>query len=304
MISFKIITDETKKDILRQLENLSESEYESALEIVLSLSFDEDDVEYAISAIAGCLLVRVFDMGRYFFLYPYEISEDADVISAIDAVSEYAMREEIPLVFSDVPKDAVSSFFGFRHMDLDAEDECADSYRVRIKTECELVSEIPNVTRGRVTLNAISEEDVGEYARLCKDKNVNKYWGYDYSLDAIEPADEYFFDTACDEFARGISISMAIRTEDAFCGEAVIYAFDGKGAAEFAIRLLPEFHGRGLGVESVLAIADVAKSIGLTTLRSKIFSKNLPSVAMLKKVTDKWNTDGDTLIFTINLNKL
>lgn len=302
MISFKIITEDTKYDILSQFENLSDIEYQYAAEVICGLSFDEYDVEYAVTIFEGCLLLRIFDMGRYLFPYPYELSDNADIMSAIKAVSEYAMREELSLVFVDVPGEDLSRFCGFRHMDIDADDAVADTYRVRIKTECELISEIPEITRGRVTLNAISESDVGDYAELCKDKNLNKYWGYDYSEDKSSPTDSSFFETATEEFARGVSMSMAIRTHGEFCGESVLYAFDGRGGAEFAIRLLPNFHGMGLGLESTIATIEAAKGMGLTVLRSKVFSENLPSVAMMKRVADQWIEDEGCLIFTIYLN--
>ncbi len=302
MISFKTITEVTKDEVLRQFENLSNDEYNCVFDVINELSFELCDVEYAVSIFCGCLLIRIFDMGRYVFLYPYEISDNANLIYAIEAISEYAAREEIQLVFSDVPGEEISVFSGFRHMDVDAEDNEARSYRVKIKTECQLVDEIPEVTMGRVTLNAIAESDIGDYARLCKDENVNKYWGYDYSEDVASPKDAYFFEVAEQELARGVSMSMAIRSDGVFCGEAALYAFDGRGGAEFAIRLLPEFHGRGLGAESVLAAVAVARKIGLTTIHSKAFPENLPSVAMLKKVADECVEEDGILKFTIYLN--
>ena len=302
MLSFKIITGDTRNDILHSLEKLSDMEYQCACEVIGELILDECDVEYAVTASFGCLLIRVFDMGRYLFLYPYELSDKADASSAISAVAEYAKREELPLVFVDVPGEELSRFCGFRHIDIDAEDSSCESYRVRVKTECELLSEIPRITRGRVTLNAISEADIGDYARLCRDKDLNKYWGYDYSEDVKSPTDAYFFESVAEEFARGVSMSMAIRTDGAFCGEAVIYAFDGRGSAEFGIRLLPEFHGKGLGVESAIATIEAAKEIGLITLRSKVLSQNLPSVAMLKRVADECTEENEYFQFTIYLN--
>lgn len=303
MISFQLLTQKNKESVISSLsEKLSPKEKEELHSIVSSFDTEDEDVEFALSWFSGCLLVRIFDMGRYLFVFPYEICRSAETELAIGAVSEYAMREEIPLIFTDVPAESLSVFAGFRHMDVDAEDEEGRAYRVRIKTECELLSEIPETTRGRVALNAICEEDIEDYARLCRDKSINKYWGYDYTEDESVPADAYFYDNASLEFARGVSVCMAIRFNGAFCGESVIYAFDGRGGAEFAIRLLPEYHGRGLGTESVMATVEAAKSMGLTVLYSKIFSENLPSVAMLKRVTDKWTESDGTHTFTIYLN--
>ena len=145
MISFKVLDNENLNSIVNALsENLSENESETLLEIANSLSLGEDeDVELAISVSSGCALIRVFDFGRYFFVFPYELSDSADVDAAISEISEYAMREEIGLVFSDVPSSELCRFSGYRHMDLDAEGADTESYRVKIKTECQLCEEIP-----------------------------------------------------------------------------------------------------------------------------------------------------------------
>ena len=286
MISFKIINSENKDEIYEALaESFDKEGREALFEIVESLPlFELEDVEYAITASHGCLLMRIFDMGRYLFAFPYEISGDADIELAIDDLVEYARREEVSLVLTDVPIEAFSLLSGFRHMDVDCEDDVGTVYRVRIKTECELISEIPESEYGRVKLNAITDEDVELYARLCKSKNVNKYWGYDYSADIENPLDAYFLENARREFSLGVSISFAIRAAGFFCGEAVIYAFDGRGGAEFAVRLLPEWQGQGLGKDAVRATMNAARKIGLTHLNAKIMSENSPSHSMVRTI--------------------
>lgn len=304
MISFKIITMENKEQVVEELSKNRSPESRVILHDIMSgLDIDnEGDIEFAVCVCSGCALVRIFDMGRYMFAFPYEICESADVHLAIDSVREYAMREEISLTFTDVPAEYLSYFRGFRHMDMDAEDEDAESYRVRIKTECELIDEVPEITRERVELSSLREDDIQAYAVLCKDKNVNKYWGYDYTCDVKEPSDSYFFENAMIEFSSGVSMSMAVRCDGCFAGEAVIYAFDGKGGAEFAIRLLPEWQGGGLGTETVRALSQMGKNIGLVKLYSKIMKENKASISMLKKITDEYKEDDGCVTFTIYLN--
>ena len=94
---------------------------------------------------------------------------------------------------------------------------------------------------------------------------------------------------------------MAARSRSEFIGEATLYAFDGKGGAEFAIRLLPAYHGRGLGTEAVLAIMDAARKIGLIRLRAKIMRENLSSISMLRKVTDTSFEEDGCVCFVIEL---
>ncbi len=302
MISFKELNSENQDAICKPfLKDLDEDAASALCELVYGIDTECDDLEYAVSVYKSCLLVRIFDMGRYLFVYPCELSENADVRAAIDAVREYAMREEIPLVFVDTPGYALSQFAGYRHMDIDADDPDCTVYRVRIKTECELISEIPEVKGERVELSALIKEDVPLYAELCRDKNVNKYWGYDYSEDVKEPSDEYFFETANADFARGASVTMAVRVLGSLAGEATIYAFDGMGGAEFAIRLLPSFHGKGLGGEATLAIIEAARKIGLTRLYAKVMKENTRSTAMLHRISDSYSEDEKHLTFIVEL---
>jgi RimJ/RimL family protein N-acetyltransferase len=303
MISFKIINADNREEIIKELCSSIPGEAETVNEIIFGLDLDGDnDIEYGICLFLDCIILRIFDMGRYLFVFPYAVCEDADLRGAIDAVGEYAMREEISLTFCDVPCECLSLFSGYRHMDVDAEDEEGECYRVRIKRESDLIDEVPEAEHGRVKLNALSEADIADYAALCKDKNVNKYWGYDYSEDVHDPSDRYFYENAHLEFVSGASVSFAIKYEDRFIGEAIIYAFDGKGSAEFAIRLLPAFHGMGLGREGVRAICNAARKLGLIKLYSKVMKDNLPSVGMLKKVTDESDESNGFITFTIYLN--
>ena len=304
MISFKIINGYNREEILKELRsNLRKEAAEMLNEIIFALDLDEDnDIEFGICLFSGCVIIRIFDMGRYLFIFPYAICEDADVRAAIDAVGEYAMREEISLTFTDVPAESLPLLCVFRHMDMDAEDENGECYRVRIKRESDLIEELPSIEYGRVKLNALCEADIADYASLCKDKNINKYWGYDYSEDICEPSDRYFYENAQLELASGVSVILAIRYQDKFVGEAVIYAFDGRGGAEFAIRLIPNFQGKGLGTETVRAISEVGKRIGLINLKSKIMKDNAASVGMLKKITNEFTEDADFVTFTIYLN--
>ena len=102
------------------------------------------------------------------------------------------------------------------------------------------------------------------------------------------------------EIERGVSLTFAVRLCGELCGEAVLYAFDGRGGAEFATRLLPEWQGLGLGTESVRAICAAAAEIGLIRLSTKVMKENIASIGMLKKITDKQSDCGDAIIFRID----
>ena len=298
MISFKILTEENKDGIVSALsKSLSDEERGELCDLIFSFDLSDEDTEIAVCLFSGCALVRVFDMGRYFFLFPFEISEGADICRAILAMGEYAMREEIPFSVCDVPCENLSAFSGFRHMDIDAEDKECTTYRVRIKTECELMEKIPHIVGERVELRELLPEDIPLYAELCKDENVNKYWGYDYKEDAPDPSDEYFYENAAAEFSHGVAFSVAVSSGGEFIGECTLYAFDGLGGCEFSIRLLQKFHGNGLGSAATELIFDLAREIGLCRLRAKVSDKNLASVAMLSHFSPPTPAPDGTLEF-------
>ena len=168
MISFKVVQN-TEDDISALFEHkLTPAELEAVSEIIDTLDTSFEDVEYAVSFGEGCLLLRIFDTGRYLFAFPFDITEDADIAAAISLVSEYAMRQEVPTVFVDVPAEALCLFAKYRHMNIDAEDPEGESFRVQIKTECELSAEIPEIEHGRVKLNALLPSDIKPFARLCR----------------------------------------------------------------------------------------------------------------------------------------
>ncbi len=301
MLSFKVITEDNRKELLKAFGDELGADAAAIAEEITESFLASDEVEFAVSLFGDCLLVRVFDMGRYTFLYPFELTANADIGKCIIKISEYAMREELPLAFSDVPAESLSEFSVFRHMDIDAEDLYGESFSVKIKTECMLLDKIPEVDEGRVKLTAISEKDIPLYAELSRSQNVNKYWGYNYSEDVCAPSDEYFYEAAARDFATGTALSLAVRCDGEFCGEAVIYAFDGMGVAEFAIRLLPECQGKGLGRATVRAVISLARNIGLVKLRSVIMKENEKSLAMLDAFTNNRESVGESFMYTIEL---
>lgn len=277
MISFKILTEESREQTLSYvLSRLSEAEKEYIIEIAESLLSD-DEAEYALSACFGCLLIRIFD-GEYSFSYPVAVCDNADETSASLAIRDYAVKEEIPLVFSDVPRDELGGLVTmFRHANIDAEDATGDTYRVRLITEAAAIGEIPTVELDAITLDALRPEDDAEYARLCRDGETNRFWGYDYSLDAPGDEDSYFRESAEGELSRGVAMSFAVRSEGKFVGEAALYAFNYMGECDCAIRILPEYRQCGIAGRVLLGLIEFLPQIGLVRLRARVMRENEPS---------------------------
>lgn len=293
MLSFKIVNEENREELLDALTiGMPDADGEYMSEIIDSL-LEDGECEYALSSSHGCLLVRIFDE-KYIFLYPVSVCEDADESLAAYAIREYAVKEEIPLIYTDVPGEELGNLIPlFRHANIDAIDNDGEAFTVKIMSEASLFDEIPSLSYEGVCLNAITEEDDHSYAELCKDNDTNAFWGYDYSADVENPEDSYFRETAEGEFARGVAISFAVRVNGRFAGEAALYAFDLIGGCECAVRILPEFRGSGVATRALLALRSFAERAGLTDLYATVDERNEASKKLCEKCFEEWSSSGD-----------
>ena len=206
------------------------------------------------------------------------------ITKAIDALRLYAVKEEIPLIISEVPPELVQETAAmFSNAVCDAEDEQGERFTVRVLSEIMTVEELPTLRGKRILLTALTSEDERVYARLCRDNDTNKYWGYDFAEDNSSPEDSYFLECVGDELTRGTAASFALKLEGEFVGEAVLYAFDLLGGAECAVRLLPEFRGKGLAVECVELICEAARFFKLSRLYATVDNRNEPSINLFSK---------------------
>ena len=249
MISFKQLNDENKETLAAEL-SLGKSELHCEIEeIVASFADDlDEDVEFAFCRFDELLLVRIFDGEDYIFVYPIALTDTADERAAIEEIRLYALREEIPLVFCDVPEESLSVIEEhFRFTEAYAEDDEGESFRVCVLTELSRAIDIPDISDGTLTFRQLTEADIPDYARLCRDTELNKYWGYDYRADEQNPTDRYFYDIAMLALYDSVALSLAVDFEGKFVGEATLWGFDMLGSAELGFRILPEWHGRGFG---------------------------------------------------------
>lgn len=302
-MTFKVITPESVCELSKSLSAELCVDADELVELLESFSFEDSDEEYAVAATDGCAIIRIFDMGRYIFSYPYEFSEDADVAAAIDAISRYAIREELPLVLSDVPKDEIPTLLslGFKHVELDAEDGECECYRAKIVSECELLEDIPTVYDGELSLTPLSETDIPVYAEISRETTALRYWGYDYREDAPDASDDYFYMIAERDFLAGISVTLAIRYCGELVGEVQMYAFDRCGGADFALRLLPSARNKGIGKRCLALIFEVAETIGLSKLCCDVKEENKPSIAFVSSAMSLCKNENGILRFEVKI---
>lgn len=69
----------------------------------------------------------------------------------------------------------------------------------------------PHLTTPRLTLNALTPADCGDYAALCRDVRRNRWWGYDYREEQPHPPEEWFLQASEEDYAAGRELGLAVR---------------------------------------------------------------------------------------------
>lgn len=285
MISFKDISELSVGDLIDLCPSLDREGREYLGEIYTAFSeLAEEGVGVALCISHGTVLVRIYDGGSYLFPYPIALDGEADSRGACRAIADYAVREQLPLYFTDVPREELDTLTRlFAHVDARATDD-EDVFSVAVNSECALLDRVPSISGEGLTLTPLSESDVGEYSRLCSDRELNRFWGYDADADNPTRDGKTYMDVARREFDTGVAITLAIRQDGSFVGEAVVYGFDLSGGAEIGIRVLPEHQGRGVGSRACAALIALCRRIGLKELRATVMAENRQSVRMIDKL--------------------
>jgi len=300
----KISFTSQKDDFLSSaIHGISSEEKKMASEIIDFYLSSGSDISLAFSFVCGALVIRVFDGKMFSFLFPYPITENADVGLALEKIVRYCILEEIEPIFENVPSEELPVFFnlGFRHINCDSDSADSETYRITLKSECALIDEYPNALFENVELTSLREEDARDYARLWRDEVNNKYWGYDYRDDYESADDGLFIELAGHDFNSGTAISLAIRVDGMFVGEVLISSFDYKGGADVAIRILPEYQRRGYASTARSLVFDVAARIGLVALYARVYRENTASVSLFSKDADEKNEENGIYVFAYKL---
>ena len=299
-ISFKTAEDENFSLLFSELSKAEREEAEDIIGYYLSM---ETDVSFAFAALGSLLIVRAFDGGKYSFVFPYELSEGADASAAVEAVVKYAMLEEITPVFESVPRECAGIFYtlGYRHIKSDSDSCDSETYRITLENECALFGDCPSAYSDGVELSRLKAEDESDYARLWRESENNKFWGYDFREDYGECDDSFFLSLAERDFESYSTLSLAVRAEGRLLGEALISSFDYKGGADLAIRILPEHQRQGYAGKALSLLFEIAQNMGLTTLYARVYKENSASVALFSPDADSSVDDGEKITFTYEL---
>jgi RimJ/RimL family protein N-acetyltransferase len=292
-----------KEEIIARSLGLPDELASDACEIVFGISeMLEEGMSAAFCYLDEVLYARVYDGERYVFPLPFMMTDDADAAGACMNLARYSTRELIPLFMTDVPRDAIDFICGiFPHVDAYAYADDEDTFYIKVNNECDMQGDFPTIQHGGITLDPICEADLDAYARLCRDRELNKYWGYDVDSDNPDGASRFYLDTVRDEFSRGVAITLAIREGGAFVGEATVYGFDYRGCASIAVRVLPEHHSRGIGSRATSALIELARAIGLSCVTAQIMEENIASVKMTSKLMQLEKRENGKVYFTLSL---
>ncbi len=155
------------------------------------------------------------------------------------------------------------------------------------------VKEIPVLKTDRLTLSAITEDDLAAYNALVLDSERNRFWGYDDVAglgEEMEP--DSFLKVARADFCNCAAVNFAVRLDGKLIGEAVLYSFNYRGDAELGCRIAKDYGGNGYGTEAFTAAANWALyKVHLTRLVAKCFKENAASFKMLSSCMKKCGDD-------------
>ncbi len=161
--------------------------------------------------------------------------------------------------------------------------------------------EVPTLIVGELTMNAFSDDDAADYNRMALDPELNRYWGYDDSQNMNEEYGEKSLIHMIDEdYKHRRALNFAVRLSGQLIGEAILYHFNRKGGAEFGIRIMKEYQGRGYSRQIYETIARWGLyELGLRVVYSKCYHANAASYALFSAVAEEVGKDETFTYFAL-----
>ena len=155
-------------------------------------------------------------------------------------------------------------------------------YLVHVKSPCAGLT-LPVLRDGVLVLDAFREEDIPAYHRLNLDPEVSRYWGYDFENDPylIGEEDRLFYDSTIKDTSWGDSLNLAIRENDTFIGEVILWHFTSQGDAELGCRIFPEYQHHGYGQRAFKMMTEYAEQQLHLKMNAKCYKENTSSYRMI-----------------------
>lgn len=153
---------------------------------------------------------------------------------------------------------------------------------------------------GTLSITALREADRDDYERLCRDDEHNRLFEY-YLTEPMHSAQKpagYYFEKAKKAFEKKTSLSLALRLNGRFIGEAILFVFDGRGNAKLGWRLLTEYCNRGYGAAAFKLAGDYGLyGIGLSKITAYCHKENAASAAAIAHSMTKTGEDDGFFYF-------
>lgn len=166
--------------------------------------------------------------------------------------------------------------------------EVRDKYLVHVHSPAFAVYGRLPVLRGKgAVLSPILERDREAYLAINTDTENNRMWGYDYreDINITQPPDaDTFYESVKTDQEAGDSVNFAIRTDEdgPMIGEGIIWQFTEDGGAEIGCRVVPEYHGRGIGREAFGMLTEFAEKTLGVRCRARCLPENTASKRMIE----------------------
>ena len=284
-----------KKEVLEIFDKRDRSEAEEYIDSALDFGYEE----VAVSRYRDMILFRVYDGEYYIFFSPIPLRDDVSEMDGVYAIREYAVKEDIPLFFSDVPiylLHEMEEYFA----DIDyTVSEDGESAEVTVNSPADLSTRIPIIVGDRVTLAEITSDYIEDYAEICSEPTGLKYYGYSYGDEVDDPAPDYFYERQLYDYTVGLAMTFGAYFEGHLIGECVLHRFDLIGGAEISIRLAPEHRRLGFGREILTAIIRHKPMLDIKTLYATVHIDNTPSIGLFSSVMDESGREGDKVHYEI-----
>ncbi len=282
---------------IAQIDKASSDEYVKEVLASFSDALDEG-VEVAYTVFGEHLFIRLCADGEYSFVYPIALTDKPSDSEALLKLSEYAKKEEIPLVICSIPPECIDiAAETYKHTREYFDGEC---YAVSVISECSLLDEEPSITDGVITLAPLNDSDISAYADICLDNELNKYWGYDPTDDPEAEDREYFYLSAKRGFELGVALTLGVYLGGELIGDGALWGFDLVGGCEIAFRIKREYQGRGFGRRTMELLIKLADSMEIDTLYARVDEKNSPSAALLSRRFTEYSRDGGKIYYKRN----
>jgi [ribosomal protein S5]-alanine N-acetyltransferase len=164
-------------------------------------------------------------------------------------------------------------------------------------------SPFPSLITKRLSLRKLSIDDANEIFFLRSDKHINKYLDRPKAT-SIEDANNFISKiNHAIENNESIYWAISFKDDSGLIGSICLWNLnEEENKAEVGYELLPEFQGKGIAQEALLAVINFGFEVmELQTIEAYTHKENIASTKLLEKFNFKRDLDSESKIhFTVD----